>query len=305
MPVSIKGTGGGSVTLSAAAAATDTTLTIPNTTGTVALTAGPTFTGTVTATTITSPSATALTIQSAGATAMTVDTSQNVGIGTSSPTQKLDVNGSVNVANNMIVASGYGYNFAPTSAGLYITGNTTTNYMAFATSNSERMRIDASGNLLLGTTTLAGRFTCSWNSASQDGIVCRTTSATLTGAPVVFQNSSGGTSGFISQSTSAVAYNTSSDYRLKKNIKPMDNGLETIGALKPVTYDWKIDGVAGEGFIAHEIQAIIPHAVTGEKDAVNEDGSIKSQGVDYSKIVVHLVAAIQELTARLAALEAK
>jgi len=85
----------------------------------------------------------------------------------------------------------------------------------------------------------------------------------------------------------------------------MTTGLETINALKPVTYDWLVDGTPGEGFIAHELQAVIPHAVTGEKDAVNEDGSIKPQGVDYSKIVVHLVAAIQELKARLAAVEAK
>jgi hypothetical protein len=72
-----------------------------------------------------------------------------------------------------------------------------------------------------------------------------------------------------------------------------------------VTYDWKVDGSDGEGFIAHELQSVIPHSVFGEKDAVNKDGSIKPQGVDYSKVVVHLVAAIQELEARLAALEAK
>jgi len=78
MPVSIKGTGGGSVTLDAGAAAADTTLTLPNTTGTVALTASPTFTGTVTATAITSPSATALTFQYGGTTGATLDTSGNL-----------------------------------------------------------------------------------------------------------------------------------------------------------------------------------------------------------------------------------
>jgi hypothetical protein len=174
------------------------------------------------------------------------------------------------------------------------------------------MRIDSSGNLLVGTTTYAGRATFSWVSASQGCLITRSTSETYAGSPVVFQNSSGGTAGFVSQATSSVSYNTSSDYRMKENVAPLSGGLTTIGALKPVTYDWKIDGSSGEGFIAHEIQNVIPHAVTGEKDAVNEDGSIKSQGVDYSKIVVHLVAAIQELSAkndvleaRLAALEAK
>jgi hypothetical protein len=110
--------------------------------------------------------------------------------------------------------------------------------------------------------------------------------------------------GSITQSGgSGVAYNTSSDYRLKENIQPMTGGLAAVAALKPVTYDWVIDQTSGEGFIAHELQAVIPAAVSGEKDAVNQDGSIKAQGVDFSKIVPHLVAAIQELTARLEALE--
>ena len=89
MPVAIKGTGGGSVTLTAGAAAADTTLTLPNTTGTVALTASPTFSGTttvttLTATTITSPSATALTFQYGGTTGATLDTSGNLLVGTTS-----------------------------------------------------------------------------------------------------------------------------------------------------------------------------------------------------------------------------
>ena len=92
----------------------------------------------------------------------------------------------------------------------------------------------------------------------------------------------------------------------------MTNGLNIISALNPVTYDWIDSKASAEGFIAHELQAVIPDAVAGEKDAVNEDGSIKPQGVDFGKIVPHLVAAmqeqqatIQELTTRLAALENK
>jgi len=111
--------------------------------------------------------------------------------------------------------------------------------------------------------------------------------------------------GNINTNGTTVAYNVSSDYRLKENVQPMTGGLATVAALKPVTYDWIAAQTAGEGFIAHELQAVIPAAVTGEKDAVNEDGSIKPQGVDFGKIVPHLVAAIQELTTRLAALEAK
>jgi hypothetical protein len=100
-------------------------------------------------------------------------------------------------------------------------------------------------------------------------------------------------------------YNTSSDYRLKHDVQSLTGALATIAALKPSTYKWNADDSHGEGFIAHELAEHIPLAVTGEKDAVNEDGSIKPQGVDYSKVVVHLVAAVQELTAKLEAAEAR
>ena len=74
--------------------------------------------------------------------------------------------------------------------------------------------------------------------------------------------------------------------------------LSKVAALKPCTYKWKADGSEGEGFIAHELAEVCPAAVTGEKDAVNEDGSIKVQGIDPSKLVGLLTAAIQELSAK-------
>jgi hypothetical protein len=186
---------------------------------------------------------------------------------------------------------------SPGSAGI-------TNALLFNTNGAERMRIDSTGYLSLNTTTGTNRFNIGWVPSGETAIVMKSTNETYNGQAVIFYNSSGGTSGYINQQTSTVSYVSSSDYRLKENIAPLSSGLTTIGALKPVTYDWKIDGAAGEGFIAHELQEFIPHAVTGEKDAVNDDGSIKPQGADYSKIVVHLVAAIQELSAKNDALEA-
>jgi hypothetical protein len=85
----------------------------------------------------------------------------------------------------------------------------------------------------------------------------------------------------------------------------MTSGLATLAALNPVTYKWNADDSDGEGFIAHELAEVIPLAVTGEKDAVDKDGKPVHQGVDYSKIVVYLVAAIQELSAKNGALEAR
>ena len=111
--------------------------------------------------------------------------------------------------------------------------------------------------------------------------------------------------GAITSNGSSTSYVTSSDYRLKENVQPMTGALATVALLKPCTYTWKADGSAGQGFIAHELQEVVPDAVNGEKDAVNEDGSIKPQGIDTSFLVATLTAAIQELNAQQAALKAE
>jgi hypothetical protein len=110
--------------------------------------------------------------------------------------------------------------------------------------------------------------------------------------------------GTISVTGSATAYNTSSDYRLKENIAPMQNALNVVQQLKPVTYTWKADGSAGEGFIAHELAKVMPTCVTGEKDAVDKDGNPEYQGIDPSKLVATLTAAIQEQQALITQLQA-
>ena len=111
------------------------------------------------------------------------------------------------------------------------------------------------------------------------------------------------------RNTNTLSFNNTSDYRLKENVSPMSGSLAKITALNPVNYN-VIDvypnpnPVVAEGFLAHELQEQIPNAVTGVKDAVNEDGSINAQTVDLVKIIPHLVGAIKELTARVEALEA-
>ena len=111
--------------------------------------------------------------------------------------------------------------------------------------------------------------------------------------------------GSISVTTTTTAYNTSSDYRLKENPTPLIGGLETIDQLQPCEFNWKADGSTGRGFIAHELQAVVPEAVTGAKDAVDAEGNPEYQGVDASKLVPYLVSAVQELSARVKELEAK
>ena len=85
----------------------------------------------------------------------------------------------------------------------------------------------------------------------------------------------------------------------------MTGALATVAQLKPCTYTWKADGSSGQGFIAHELQSVVPDAVVGEKDAVDADGKIKPQGIDTSFLVATLTAAIQEQQAIIESLKAR
>jgi hypothetical protein len=153
------------------------------------------------------------------------------------------------------------------------------------------------------------------------------------GALVSFQQA-GGTVGSISVTGSTTAYNTSSDYRLKEDDQPMTGATERVKALRPINFAWKVDGSRVDGFLAHEAQEVVPECVTGTKDAMrdeeyevtpavlDDDGNVVTeavmgtrnvpdmQGIDQSKLVPLLTAALQEaitqiesLTARITALE--
>jgi hypothetical protein len=101
--------------------------------------------------------------------------------------------------------------------------------------------------------------------------------------------------GNIVVSTSGTSYNTVSDYRLKENVTPLENGLDRLMQLKPSKFNWIETGNESEGFIAHELQEYFPDAVTGEKDAMySSTGNIKPQSVDYGRITPLLVKALQE-----------
>jgi hypothetical protein len=178
---------------------------------------------------------------------------------------------------------------------------------------TQAMTLNASGNLLVGTTSnlhttqgfkilASGRFFGVM--ASGGYAIMNHTSGAGTEYIYEFQRANVAV-GSITTTTTSTAYVTSSDYRLKEFVKPLTGGLARVSALKPSTYKWKSNSLDGEGFIAHELSEVVPSAVSGDKDATNEDGSIKPQGVDLSKLVPILVAAIQELTARVQTLEAR
>jgi hypothetical protein len=257
---------------------------------------------------------------------MYIDTSGNVGIGASTMAIKLTVSGNAIVYGaTPYYALGATYNdttaYLQYNAGgkqlnIQCADGSTGGFITFGTGNgNERMRIDAAGSVYVGATgggygvfnslggsTAAGFFQ---NNGSTEIINVNNSANTAFTAIRFLVNSFTTVVGSISCSTSATAYNTSSDYRLKNSVTPMTSGLAAVSALKPVIYKWNADNSNGEGFIAHELAEIIPLAVTGEKDAVDKDGKIQPQGVDYSKVVVHLVAAIQELSAKNDALEAR
>jgi len=180
-------------------------------------------------------------------------------------------------------------------------------------SGTDRLVLDASGNLLVGktasSTTVAGSqiqpdgtFSAVKGDANPGFFYNRSTAAS--GTIALFRSNSV-TVGSITQDGTNTSYVTTSDYRLKEDVQPLVGGLARVSALKPSIYKWKSNGSTGEGFLAHELADVVPSAVIGSKDEVNEDGSIKAQGVDLSKVVPILVAAIQELAARVQTLEAK
>jgi hypothetical protein len=282
--------------------------------------------------------------QSAGTEVMRLDSSGNLGIGTTSITSGAgwtsrlvladatapalivrgpnSQEGSVGVNNGVFIDS-LG-NTTGTNNNI-IFRNTSTNSSFTA---NERARIDTSGNLLVGTTSSIGNNgvlqvkrtnagACLYletdsSSGTQNVVDIVNAANAAIGQMIRFWVNGYGVTqvGSISTTTSSTAYNTSSDYRLKNTVIPMTGALAKVALLKPVTYKWNNDGSYGEGFIAHELAEVVPDCVTGEKDAVDENGKIKPQGIDTSFLVATLTAAIQEqqtlitqLTARITALE--
>jgi len=233
-----------------------------------------------------------------GTTAVTIDTSQNVGIGNTAPADRLQIekasaNCLLSVSRTTGGAGGRLVMQHTDSVGALQT--TASVPLTFGTNDLERMRITSDGNVLIGTTTANARFTAKRTTA---GDVCGFQNGSDAGYGMTFYNVAGTYAGYISWTATTTSYVTSSDYRLKENITPMTGALSKVIQLKPVTYNWKVDGSSGQGFIAHELKAVVPECVTGEKDEVDAEGNPVHQGVDTSFLVATLTAAIQELNAK-------
>jgi hypothetical protein len=194
-----------------------------------------------------------------------------------------------------------------TNAGTLALSATGSNIVTVSTNGSERARIDASGNLLVGTTTasVTGAGLWLYNDGGSYGRINFGSGITGSSFPAVFYNNVGSAVGSISYTTTTTTFGTSSDYRLKEDVQPMVGSVDRLMALKPVNFAWKINGERVDGFLAHEAQEVVPECVTGEKDAVDDEGNPQYQGIDQSKIVPLLVAALQEALTKIEALEAR
>ena len=289
---------------------------------------------------------------------LTADGSGKVGINTAAPSNPLTVDGDNNsIRIRYSGNTNYRSDYAVASNGqttinsykdgdnqwqpIRLQGSVVTHW----TSGSERMRLDASGNLLLGQSSLTAIDTSSTTTGysfradgraaitRDSGIALAVNRLTNDGDLIEFK-SDGTAVGSISVSGSSTAYNTSSDYRLKTDAQPMTGASARVQALNPVNFEWLSDGTRVDGFLAHEAATVVPESVTGTKDAMqdeeyevtpavlDDDGNETTpavmgtrsvpdyQGIDQSKLVPLLTAALQEalnkidtMETRLAALE--
>jgi hypothetical protein len=222
-----------------------------------------------------------------------IDSAGRVGIGTISPSDELEI-ASSSPAIRLTDTDDSTYGSISYNVNALLLGGDST--IRCSTGGSERLRIDSSGNLLVGTTSTTS--TAIGAKILPSGRLTLVTADSGTQYPVTFGRETTGAVGSITTTASATAYNTSSDQRLKENIADADDAGSKVDAIQVRKFDWKADGSHQDyGMIAQELQAVAPEAVTGDAD------SEEMMGVDYSKLVPMLIKEIQSLRNRVAQLE--
>jgi hypothetical protein len=184
---------------------------------------------------------------------------------------------------------------------------------------SEKMRIDSSGDLLIGATSTANLGGVNPKlivENSSDGIAVQNINSGYIGLTTkasgahsyyaaYFENSTPAKVGGINCSTTSTSFETSSDYRLKENVTATWDATTRLKQLNPVRFNFIADAdTTVDGFLAHEVQTVVPEAISGTHNEVDDEGNPVYQGIDQSKLVPLLVKTIQELEARITALEA-
>jgi len=245
-------------------------------------------------------------------------TGGNVGIGTSSASSaRLTVRSGTGTAHT-ILGNDYGSLYLETASGgpnrITSLNSSLSAGQALAFNGgggAEWGRFDTSGNFRINNTNTAlwvgsekltvvgfslfkqsGTPVLAWNTDASGGLIAFSAGSTRVDVGSITTNGTG------------TSYTTASDYRLKENVARMTGALEKVIALKPVTYTWKSNGSTGQGFIAHELQSVVPDCVIGAKDAMDDKGKPIFQSVDTSHLVATLVSAIQEQQALITQLQA-
>ena len=179
--------------------------------------------------------------------------------------------------------------------------------MRFGVNSTERMRITNDGDVCFATTSEEAHNSDSASFNTDGYIAVNHVNGKSSGSNYVAFNYNAGEIGSITQNgTAAVAYNTSSDYRLKENVTAFTDGIARLQQLKPCRFNFIAEPERQvDGFLAHEAQKVVPLAVTGTHNEVDADGNAVMQGIDQSKLVPLLTAALQEAIAKIETLETK
>ena len=267
--------------------------------------------------------------------AMRIDSDGSVGIGATTITSPAGFSKTVlslagSTAPSVVLRQAVGNEMEwglSTAGGFFSTAHAQP--LRFATNNTERMRIDDSGVVFIGTTTETSSAKLQIVSSNTFfGFVDR--AQVSTGNPAGFFNQAGSQVGSISTTSSSTSFNESSDYRLKENVADISDGITRVKQLAPKRFNFIVDAdTTVDGFLAHEAATVVPEAVTGTKDEVevwrehekdelpdgfsvgdnklDDDGNTipKIQGIDKSKLVPLLTAALQEAIAKIETLETK
>ena len=254
---------------------------------------------------------------------MRLDSSGNLGLGVTPSASNLKTlqseyglftgNTQVNILQNayynsgfLFTGTGYATQYQQLSGQHIWKTSTASGTANNAITFTQAMTLDASGNLLVGTTSLltAGKVSVEFNGTNNNGIVFNDT-VPASGVNYALFQTTGTTIGSIARvgATAAVIYNTTSDYRLKTVVGAVTGQGARIDALKPIDYQWKEGNAPARGFLAHEFQEVYASSVSGTKDAVDADGKPIHQSMQTatSEVMADLVAEIQSLRKRLAA----
>ena len=255
-------------------------------------------------------------INTGGTTRATIESNGRLGLGTTSPACDLHV--SAANPRSRFTSTGNTVNFDIFMATSNATVGTQSDHdLVFMTDDQEAMRLNTDSRLLIGTQSVYadgfignGIIQFDAKQANRNAMTIRAknsdasafTSSTV--CAVGFVNSNG-VVGQIQMGGSATSYLTSSDYRLKENAVAISDGITRLKTLKPYRFNWKSDSsTTVDGFFAHEVTAV-PEAIAGTKDAVDSDNNILPQGIDQSKLVPLLTAALQEAVGKIEVLETK